>query len=399
MLYPETGYGALQRSRNLLIELCKYHEVSLICLYRDADKKLAPNLMLAEKDLKKFCKTVCFIPHNLTTVKRGFFIFKSIVTKLPYSVYIYRSDMLNKKILQLALDNTIDLVHSDTIGMLEPILNNIKAIKVLNHHDIESHKMLRRSANEEKIINRIFFRHEYKCIYEYEKIYYKNYDLNIVVSDIDQYRMKEINQNIQATIIENGVDCDYFAFNQREKNSHELIFIGALDYYPNYKAMLFFCNTIWPILKGKYPDLKLTIIGKKPPKQLISLIGSSKSIDMLGYVDDIRPHVKRATVFVCPIKEGGGTRIKILDAMSQGIPVVSTSIGAEGLNIENGNHILIADSIPEFVDGISELIENNELSNRISLQAREYVEKNYSYKYIGEKLATVYKGLSERNRD
>ena len=133
LLYPETGYGALQRSRNLLIELCKYHEVSLICLYRDADKKLVPNLMLAEKDLKKYCKTVCFIPHNLTTVKRAFLLFKSILTKLPYSVYIYRSKFLNGKILQLVLDNNIDLVHSDTIGMLEPILNDIKAIKVLNH--------------------------------------------------------------------------------------------------------------------------------------------------------------------------------------------------------------------------------------------------------------------------
>ena len=163
-----------------------------------------------------------------------------------------------------------------------------------------------------------------------------------------------------------------------------------MDYYPNSNAMLYFCKQIWPNLKERFTDLRLIIIGKNPPVQIISLIKNMEGIELLGYVEDIRPYIKRAKVFICPIMEGGGTRIKILDAFSQGIPVVSTEIGAEGLHIENGKHICLANSAAEFVEKVSELIENNELSRKISINARKLIEENYSYKYIGEKLAKAY---------
>ena len=161
--------------------------------------------------------------------------------------------------------------------------------------------------------------------------------------------------------------------------------------------MLFFCSKIWPILKRKYPELKLTIIGKNPPTQLQSIGKSNKHINILGHVEDIRPHIGRAKVFICPIMEGGGTRIKILDAFSQGIPVVSTIVGAEGLDLQKGKHILLADTVTEFVDRVSDLMENEELSKSMSLCARKFVEENYSYNIIGKKMATVYNEMVEKN--
>ncbi len=139
----------------------------------------------------------------------------------------------------------------------------------------------------------------------------------------------------------------------------------------------------------------LTIIGKNPPVQLQSLGKDNDDINILGYVEDIRPHMERAKVFICPIMEGGGTRIKILDAFAQGIPVVSTIVGAEGLDLEKGKHILLADTVTEFVGGVSELLENDELSKNMSLCAREFVEENYSYNIIGKKMAMVYNELVE----
>jgi len=397
LLFPETGYGGLQRSRNLLKVLIKYHDVHLICYYRNIDKNFVQDIKLAERDLKKYCKNVYIIPHELGSIKKAFLLLKSIITRTPYSAYIYRSRQLLKQSLELISDKSIDLVHSDTIGMIEPILDKIGVIKVLTHHDVESHKMYRRYENEENVLRRIFYLQEHTSIKKYEKKYCRKFDLNIAVSDMDKGRLEEIDEGINVGVIQNGVDCEYFKYSPRNAMSRELIFTGALDYYPNAKAMLYFFGKIWPILKSKYPELKVTIIGKHPPAQLHSFGRDCNDINILGYVDDIRPHVQRAKVFICPILEGGGTRIKILDAFSQGIPVVSTIVGAEGLDLENGKHILLADTIAEFVDRVSDLLENDELSKRMSLFARKFVEENYSYNIIGKKMATVYNGMVKNN--
>lgn len=396
LLFPETGYGGLQRSRNLLKVLSKFHDIHLLCYYRKSDKIFVPNIELAEKDLKNYCKNVYIIPHELSNIRKYFRLLKSIFTRTPYSAYIYRSSQLLEKSLELISDKSINLVHSDTIGMIEPILNRINVIKVLTHHDVESHKMYRRYKNEGNMFKRIFFLKEYTSIKEYEKLNCKKFDLNIAVSDVDKGRLKEIDDKINVNVIKNGVDCEYFAYYPRNEISRELIFTGALDYYPNAKAMLYFCGNIWPILKSKYPELKLTIIGKNPPAQLQTFDKPDNDINILGYVEDIRPHIKRSKVFICPIMEGGGTRIKILDAFSQGIPVVSTIVGAEGLDLVKGKHILLADTVQEFVDRVSDLLEDEELSRRISLCARIFVEQNYSYNIIGKNMATVYSDMLEK---
>ncbi len=396
LLFPETGYGGLQRSRNLLKELSKYHDIHLICFYRNNDKIFVPDIKLAEKDLKNYCKNVYIIPHELSNKQKAFRLLKSVVSRTPYSAYIYRSRQLLKKSWKLIADKSIDLIHSDTIGMIEPIIDKISIKKVLTHHDIESHKMYRRYENEENIFKRIYFLQEYMALRRYEKKYCVIYDSNIAVSEIDKNRLQDIDERIKVNVIQNGVDCEYFKYYPRNEMSRELIFTGALDYYPNAKAMLYFYGKMWPILKNKYPELRLTIIGKNPPAQLRSLGEDGNGINILGYVEDIRPHMKRAKVFICPIMEGGGTRIKILDAFSQGIPVVSTIVGAEGLDLQKGKHILLADTVTEFVDRVSDLLENEELSKSMSLCAREFVEQNYSYNIIGKKMATVYNEMVEK---
>ena len=380
-----------------MLELCKYHDVYLICLVREADKYLVHNISVAEIDLEIHCKKVFFIPHTISNLSKLFFIGKSVFSKIPYSVSIYRSKDLGKKVLKLISDENVSLIHSDTLGMIEPILDRINTMKVLNHHDIESHKMYRRYVNEENLAKRLFFWNENRRLEKYEKRYCKRYDRNIVVSEIDYGRLNDIlgPSSENTVIVENGVDCDYFAFHPRLNSENELIFTGALDYYPNDKSMLFFCSDVWPILKEKYPALTFSIIGKNPSKSLLSLVKTSQDIKMLGYVEDVRPHIKRAKVFVCPIMEGGGTRIKILDAFSQGIPVVSTQVGAEGLEAVDGRHLMIADTPFGFVEKISDLLDNETLSSDISRHAREFVEEKYSYKHLGKKLAKEYEKLVE----
>ncbi len=126
--------------------------------------------------------------------------------------------------------------------MIEPLLDKIIKIKVLTHHDVESHKMHRRYENEENVLKRMFFLQEYLAIRRYEKKYCLKYDSNIAVSDMDKNRLKEIDERINVIVVQNGVDCEYFKYHPRDEMSKELIFTGALDYYPNAKAMMHFCR-------------------------------------------------------------------------------------------------------------------------------------------------------------
>ncbi|MFZ3137578.1 MAG: glycosyltransferase family 4 protein [Thermodesulfovibrionales bacterium] len=396
MLYPDTGYGALQRSRGLLLELSKRHEVYLVSFYRDVDLLLKSDLQYAQNNLEEYCKKVFFIHcdfHN--KIKKISDAAKSLMTDLPYSVRLYQSEDLGDKILDFISTYDIDLIHSDTIGLTENVLNRInsKIVKVLNHHNIESDMMMRRMSNEHNFLKRFFLRNECLKLQNYEKQFCPRYDMNLVVSDIDKQRLNEITGKVETTTIENGVNCEYFAHYPRSDENDGLIFTGSLDWYPNADAMIFFCEQVWPHLKKYYPNISLTILGKNPSGHLRRIVSNDNNIHLIGHVQDVRPYVRKARIFVCPIRDGGGTRLKILDALSQGIPIVSTEIGCEGINLKHGEHVLFANTPEDFLKNISALLSDLTLANKLSEHGRRFVEEHYSFDLIGSRLSSLYENL------
>jgi polysaccharide biosynthesis protein PslH len=400
LLYPDTGYGALQRSRGLLLELCKKHEVTLVSCYRDVDIEIAGSLVNAQRDLEKHCASVILVYNNMTRNKKAFDAAKSILTTIPYSVSLYRSSQLEQKIMELFSASEFDVMHSDTLGLTEFILDKIPdmTVKVLNHHNIESNMMLRRIQKEQNPLMKLFLRNEWFKLNNYEKRFCQYYDVNLVVSDIDGERLHEISSTSNTVTIENAVDCDYFTHHLRSEESSSLIFTGSLDWYPNADAMIYFCRMVWPSLLKRYSDITLTIIGKNPPDKLRLLVEGEIRIQLKGRVEDVRPYVAQSRVFICPIRDGGGTRLKILDALAQGIPVVSTDIGCEGINILDGENILIANTSDEFISKISFLMSDLEACNKLSLNGRKYVEDNYSFNTIGSKLSDLYEHLVSKRK-
>jgi glycosyltransferase involved in cell wall biosynthesis len=395
LLYPQIGYGALQRSRNLLLELCKKHEVSLVSYYRKVDLQLVSNLQEAKGDLEKYCKKVVLIPYPLDQNKllKHILPIKSLFSTTPYSVNFYRSKVMMKEVVKMINTYNIDIVHTDTLGLIDEILDNIKAIKILNHHNIESDMMRRRAQDEKNFAKKLFLLREAYLLKNYESKFCPRYDLNIVVSTLDDRRLREINKDVKTVVIENGVDCDYYRYYPRTEECKGLIFVGLLDWEPNTDAMVFFIKEVWPLLKKRFNNLTLTVIGRNPPKKLQDAIDESDGIILKGFVKDVRPFVKRAKVFICPLRVGGGTRLKILDALAQGIPVVSTEIGCKGLGLEDYKNVLIANTPQEFMEKIGQLLTDKELCNRLSRNGRVFVEKEYSFNIIGEKLSSLYEQI------
>ncbi len=394
LLYPEAGLGALQRSRSLLLELCRRHEVHLVSSYRGIDTQFISDVRVARQDLRQYCQTVELVPHGLGWWKKCVAGGKALVARTPLSVSFHSSRALAARVLHLTRNYQIDLVHADTLGLIDAILDMIPAaVKVLNHHNLESHMMFKRAEREDHWLKKLLLFTEASRLRTYENHVCPRYDMNLVVSDLDQDRLRHQCPEARTFVIENSVDCRYYAYAPRDGADQRLIFAGALDWYPNADAMRYFCKDVWPRLKQRRSTLVMDVVGRNPPEDLRILIAAQKDIRLHGYVPDVRPYVQRAMVFVCPIRDGGGTRLKLLDALAQGIPVVATDIACEGLNLKPEEQVLLANTPDEFIRQIDRLLSDESLCQRLSVNGRHYVERAYSAASIGEKLSTLYERL------
>jgi glycosyltransferase involved in cell wall biosynthesis len=182
------------------------------------------------------------------------------------------------------------------------------------------------------------------------------------------------------------------------REEHSLVFAGGMKWYPNRSAMLFFANKIWPLLKKEVPDVKMTVIGREPPAEVVNLTRNDGQFKVTGFVDDVRPYIDKAMVYVCPIQDGGGTRLKILDALAMGKPIVAHPVAVEGIDIEPEKQVLIAETPQEFVDQIVRLFGDSNLYRRLSEGGRKLVVEKYDFEKVGEELSCAFNEVAGNSR-
>lgn len=389
--YPPKG-GVLQRNYNLVKEIAKYNKIFLVAFNQKALLPTDADIKDALNALKKYCEEIEVIPLPSEETKWGKkrLLAKSIFTKKPYTVNWNQSNEMKKLVEKVTCSFNPDLIHYDTVGLAEYYNPSYDGPQVLNHHNIESAMMLRRYQKEKNILKRLYFYQEAKKIEQYEKKYCGLFHANLTVSEDDGVILKRLLPEIKIEIISNGVDTAYFCPTKGKTQKISLIFGGGMGWYPNRDAMLWFADEIWPLIKKEYPDIKITVIGRKPPDKLIKLSKDDSNFIVTGYVDDVRPYFEEALIYVCPIRDGGGTRLKILDALSMGKPIVATTIAVEGIKVIPNKHVLIADAPEQFVAQIVKLIEDKDLREMLSVEGRKLVEENYDWAIIGKKLNNIY---------
>ncbi|MCB0360258.1 MAG: glycosyltransferase, partial [Bdellovibrionales bacterium] len=227
----------------------------------------------------------------------------------------------------------------------------------------------------------------------------RRYSLNLAVSTLDATRFRHLVPDARFSVIENGVDCSYFTPQTDGEKRQRVIFVGSLSWYPNRDGIAYFCREVWPLVRRRFPQAEFQVIGKGATSELLALATPDSGITFLGFVEDVREYVSQARVFVCPLRDGGGTRLKILDAFAQGIPVVATAIGAEGLDVADGEHLLLADTHDSFADAVIQLLVDENRAAALSKRARELVEQSYSYDVVGERLNELYRQLVFEKRN
>jgi glycosyltransferase involved in cell wall biosynthesis len=267
---------------------------------------------------------------------------------------------------------------------------------VLDEHNVESEIAKRRQAS---ILNPIHALRDYlawKKLLKFETYWLRKFSVCLAVSDRDADTLKRMGGGTEIYVVPNGVDTVHFAPPEPPVSRRDLsiVFVGTMHYRPNVDGVLFFCHQVWPSIQDALPNVKLTIVGARPVPEVVAL-RSLPGVSVTGFVDDVRPYLWQATVSVVPLRIGGGTRLKILESLAAGCPVVSTSIGAEGLDLEPGIDLLLADHPDEFAASTIRLLTDLGLREQLALCGQQTVGRLYDWKRIARRSERAYQRALE----
>jgi glycosyltransferase involved in cell wall biosynthesis len=215
--------------------------------------------------------------------------------------------------------------------------------------------------------------------------------MNLVVSELDAKRLRAVAPTARTRVVENGVDPEYFLPSRTPSpRAKSVIFVGGMNWHPNRDAATWFVQAIWPALLADDPGRSASLVGRFPPEAVQSAARDGR-LRAPGYVPDVRPYLQESAIYICPMRIGGGTRLKILDALAMKKPIVATSVSVEGLDLHEEVHYLRAETPAEFVRQVRRLEREPELVYRLTQAGRELVEDRYTWNRIGERLELAYR--------
>jgi glycosyltransferase involved in cell wall biosynthesis len=393
--YPPKS-GVLLRNYNLIRQASRFAEIDLVAI---AKRTVLPGSYGKEalSELGKLCSVVetVRLQAEESRIQLWMLLLKSLFSATSFTVNWAASKTLRDVLERRLASATYDLVYFDSISLARYRKLVVGPRRVLNHHNIESQLFSRRIAYERNPLLRFYLRLEAAKLRRYEAAVAGEFDANLVVSDLDASRLSEIRPGVRTAVVANGVDTGYFrpSDNALAEPGH-LIMVSGMSWFPNLDAVLFMTGTIWPLLTSVLPNVRLTIIGASPPQRVKDLEARDSRITVTGFVDDIRPYMDRAQVYLCPMRDGGGTRLKILDALSMGKPIVGTTIALEGIDVTPEKEVLVGDTPDAFVRQIRRLVEDASLRERVSSNARSFVEKRFSWEVIGGNMERLFRDLT-----
>jgi len=318
--------------------------------------------------------------------------------KTPLPVLNYTTESMKRALSRVLSENYFDIIQIESIHLMA-YLAIIRAaaqkpIVVCDWHNLESELMRRYSEQEPRGLRRAYAGRTARLMSEFEQRAVREFDAHVVVSQRDEQRLRDLNPGARIFLIENGVDTAFYSdLGARvESEARRSVFVGSMDYHANSDGVVDFAREVWPRLRERRPELVFTVVGKDPAPEVREL-AKIAGIEVTGTVDDVRPFYREAIAAVVPLKVGGGSRLKILEAMAAGVPVVSTTLGAEGLGVRHDENILIADSNEELAEAIISLVESESQRRDLIEAGRALVSRRYDWSSLGASLFRAYEEL------
>lgn len=379
--YPPDN-GSKIRVHHLLNALAARHQVTLLAFAFGTAK---PEGWSKLDSLCHRCDAVHLDPHRAGRLARTFRFFSTT----PLATQ--SKPQMRRKVASALEQQPFDVVVASTKGMASYALTvPERTVKVLEEHNAISRQLWERYRQQTTPMQRLRCWVSWRKYRAYESRILSRFDLCTMVSNQDRAATLELTsgQGTRVEVVPNGVDCSHNRLGHARAMPNRLVFNGSLTFAANYHAMQFFVKEIFPLIRKVVPEIVLTITGAVEGVDTASL-KAVDGIQLSGYVEDIRSLVASATVCVVPIRQGSGTRLKLLEAMALGTPVVATEKGAEGLDVVDGQHLLIADEPEHFAAQTIALLRNDELRERLRLNARKLVERRYDWANIGQQFVDL----------
>lgn len=394
MPYPQISGGRI-RIYNLLRRAAIRHEISLVAFLESPDD--AEGI----KHLRQFCmnvETASFRQRSRWAKAPG--LLKYALEGKPPELMLLHSEELRHKIDQLFSTTDFDIVQIESVmGLYLDMLPRGRRFKSLEMFQNFTSQQFERVSNvEQRWDRKLRTRLNAFTMGRWEPRYAERFDRCTVVSEMDRRLLLQANPRLKVDVIPNGVDVEMYQPlpPPAENITPSLLFIGNMGYPPCVDAALYFCREIFPLIRQRINNAELWIVGRDPRPEVHEL--NNGSVHVTGQVDEVLPYYRQCPVCVVPLRAGGGTRLKILEAMALGRPVVSTTIGCEGLDVVDGQHLLIADNPTQFVEKTIQLLEDRHLYQHLIANGRELVESRYGWDQIADKLMDVYEEVVDGGR-
>ncbi len=381
LLHPVDKGGRI-RTYNMLRALRREHRVTYVTL---DDGGAAPD---AVERAAEYADELVRVPFR-TAAKRSpkFYgeLLANVFSPLPYAVAKYRSAALRRAIEELVARGTVDVVVCD---FLAPSLNvpaGLPVRTVLFQHNVEAMIWRRHAEVARGAVARRYFREQWRRMEAFERAECRRFDHVIAVSAEDRDVFRSAYGVPSASDVPTGVDVDFFRPSGGvAREPLDMVFTGSMDWLPNEDGILWFTDEVLPRIRDRVPGATLTVVGRNPPARIRALAERDPLVRVTGTVPDVRPYIERAAVFVVPLRIGGGTRLKIFEAMAMERAVVSTAIGAEGLPVAHGENVLLADAPQDFADAVTGLLEAPDRAGTIGASAAHLVRSSFGWDRVAD---------------
>jgi glycosyltransferase involved in cell wall biosynthesis len=386
--YPATS-GKRIRTLNLLVRLARRHSLTYLC-HRNADPDEARRA--AEFFRDQGIETV--VADRAVPPKSGLGFYArlagNLASPLPYSVATHVSRGLRAALEAHAATNAVDVWHCEWTPYAEVLRGVAGARPVVMAHNVESLIWRRYHETERNGLKRWYIKQQWRKFERFERRTAAEAARVVAVSiqDADVFRSRFGARRVD--VVENGVDLASFTDAGLPREAGRVLFLGSLDWRPNLDAVGLLLDQVFPEVRAREPSARLTVVGRNPPDRLVRRVSGAEGVELVANAPDVRPYLTRCGLMVVPLRIGGGSRIKILEALACGLPVVSTRVGAEGLSLEPGRDLVVVDLVEGMAGALLAAIRDPARARATAESGRRVVLGRYGWDALAEELERVW---------
>lgn len=381
--YPPDS-GPKVKTWNVIKYLAERHEVTLASFVRgDQSADVA--------HLRRYCQAVHTVPMERSAAQDDLAMVRSIFTSQPWMMVRDDRRAMRRLVDRLTAEQRFDVAHADQLNMAQYAERVRNAFKILDAHNALWLLYKRLWETMSPGPRKWLLGRDWRLLKAYEGRLICEFDAVLAVTDNDRVALREAaGEPVDITVIPITVDTDEVTPVARQPEANHILHIGTMYWPPNIDAVKWFVDQVYPLVRKQRSDVQFDVVGSRPPAELLALNEAGLGINVTGYVEDPTPYQRQAAVMVVPLLAGGGMRVKILNALAEGIPIVSTTLGYEGIEVMPGRDILVDDTPGGFADQVLRVLNDPVLGRQLAANGRKLVEEVYDYRSACRPLDDVY---------